>query len=306
MLSFRKNLIFPLLLITFICIFFTTIPNVVNADTGPKSCIEIEFENISDDYYVTLLYDTEIYGPFHTFDGNPDQLDEILTKFINYNDPDSFNMLISSNIDDIDYDICNNTIKKINKENPIFGWYYMRPEIFKVLIYSPSKDKFFSSAITNTYAFNSYYKIDINEMLKNSEINNKNEIIIQKSYNHSMEIMSLILRIIITITIEVALAYMFGFRAKNALKFIMIVNLITQATLNIYLNVLSYKEGWILMMISYIFIEFIITAFETILYMYKLPKYNKNYRKSKIAIYGIMANIASYVIGAYIISIILK
>ncbi len=51
-------LLFLITLTTLTCV------NIVSADTGPKSFIELEFSNVGGDYYITLLSKTDSTGPW--------------------------------------------------------------------------------------------------------------------------------------------------------------------------------------------------------------------------------------------------
>jgi hypothetical protein len=195
-------------------------PLVINADTGPKPSVVISFEGLENEkYYVTLLSESPTTGPHRVYDGesNPKQFfygeDEekrIWQKFVSYEDEDGFYFLQF-------FDECTKTSE--------FSWRYYPPSKFKILLYFPEYDSFVVSSETyEKYAFHSYYKVDANGIEIQSVSIDNTRIQAEKNYSYSLELTSLISRILITIIIEILIALLFGFREKMQLLIILVVN----------------------------------------------------------------------------------
>lgn len=232
----------------------------VYADTGPKPSVNLTISGIKNKtYYVTLLSKVKSYGPYSSIDNindykNDDDF-EIIKKFYNYKD----NYYFLNYFDDC-------------SEDNQFSWSYYPPEDFKILIYIKDDNKFICSDTLSKYAFNSNYNIKIS----NNDIN------VSKANSTNFNIKGFALRLVITILVELFIAYLFKFKEWKIIVIIIITNIITQLGLNIALNYLN----------NLFLLEFIITIIESFIYKNTFNKDNK-----KVIIYGISANYVSYIIG---------
>ena len=87
----------------------------------------------------------------------------------------------------------------------------------------------------------------------------------EESYEHGKEIIALCIRIVLTILIELGIAYLAGYHEKKQLRFLVIVNVVTQVLLNVYLYFLDYHRGdGLTFMLHYINLEFIIFVYRSI------------------------------------------
>ena len=85
---------------------------------------------------------------------------------------------------------------------------YYPPSKFKVLIYYPEGDVFAVSEIYERYAFDSYFKINAQDL--NVEDASQNTILIaRKNYNYGLEIVSMLARIVLTVIVEMIIAFFF-------------------------------------------------------------------------------------------------
>jgi len=107
------------------------------------------------------------------------------------------------------------------------------------------------------------------------------------------------IRILLTLLLEGVIFLIFGFRQKRSWLIFFAMNLVTQGSLNIWLN-----SGGSLMpsylIFSLIFGEFFVFAVEMITF----PIYIKEHKKSRILLYTFLANLISLIAGGYIISIL--
>lgn len=276
----KKISITLLLILSLILIF----PLTVQADTGPKPSVVIDFKGLNGKtYYATLLSNVKSTGPFsalgtnkgtyeHYKEGDKDY--DIFQKFVKYQAEEGYYFLQH-------FQNCTSTHQ--------FSWTYYPPQEFKILLYFPETDSFIISEDNyQRYAFDSYFTAKISV----------DNILVEKSYDYNNEIISLFIRIILTLAIELCIALMFGLRKKNQFLFIMVVNIITQVGLNIALNIINYDFGYMGFIIFYILMEIIVFIAEAYLYTWYFKK--NGYQKVsflKVVMYALTANVASFVLG---------
>lgn len=107
------------------------------------------------------------------------------------------------------------------------------------------------------------------------------------------------IRVALTLLIEGLVFLLFRFREKRSWMVFLAVNLITQGVLNIWLS-----NGGSLMP-SYLLIALVIgEVFVFGAEMIALPLLIKEHKKSRILVFAIVANLASLVVGGYIISVL--
>lgn len=293
----RRKILFFLLCLVLLT-FQLTIP--VKADMGPKPSVVINFTGLTGErYYVTLLSETASTGPHSSYDSSHikrimenDADNAIWEKFEFYQDKDGFYFLQY-------FEDCS--------EDSEFTWGYYPPERFKILLYFPEENKFVGSEeIYERYAFDSYYSVDCNNMDIRSVIRIA-PLEAERSYDYTWEIISLILRIIATIIIELWIALLFGYRRKKQLFIIIVINILTQTMLNVILNLINYKGGSQAFEFHYIWMELLIFVMEACAYSILLPRYlykGKPLTAASISMYAFTANTASYIVGlllAYLI-----
>jgi hypothetical protein len=271
-------------------------PTTAYADIGPKPSVVIDFNGLEDEsYYVTLLSDITSTGPHSVLGEHPnnqryqkdDEDYDIWQKFVSFKDKDGFYFLQY-------FSNCSVTSQ--------FTWGYYPPPKFKILLYFPEQDRFaISEEVYERYAFDSYYLVDVKSIEIQSVILG-NYIKAERNYDVTWELISLFARIIVTITIEVLIALIFGFRTKKQLLIIGAVNIVTQSILNILLNVINYNQGGMMFVINYIWMEALVFMIEAVVYSSLLPKYSsiKPMKKWLIPLYALSANAISFGIGLYI------
>lgn len=176
------------------------LPITVNADMGPKPSVVINFKGLENEkYYVTLLSQKSSTGPYSAYDKEKansryrdgDEEYEIWLKFVSYQDKSRYHFL---------------QYFKDCSETSQFSWGYYPPYKFKILIYFPEYDKFIVSGIYEKYAFDSYYEVNMEGLSIQSVTQIEN---VKKNYDYKWELISLVIRIVATIAIEVVVALLF-------------------------------------------------------------------------------------------------
>lgn len=252
----------------------------VSADTGPKPYLDISITNLEkSDYILGLIFFKENHGPHIAYDienehRKTENLDTLLSK-VQLADGEHL------------FDIA--TISKNTTEINIHIGYYP-PEDFKVILYDEISDQITISDKYSLYAFASYYKTDATLSLK-------------KNYNYTKEVIGLIVRILLTVLIELSLAILFKF-TKKSLIIIGVINVVTQIILNICLNVYVYYNGKFLFYVFpiIILIEILVFVIEALLYKLLCERCEKG--KKGIILYTFVANMLSFLIGLLIFSLI--
>lgn len=177
----------------------------------------------------------------------------------------------------------------IDTNNIELGSGYYWPSEFILVIYDLQNDIAYLSSVTTTYAFNSYFKCDFKNL-------NNTTFELERSYNYYEEIAKLIVRILLTLAVEILLALAFKFSKKSYIV-ILITNVVTQIGLNVLLNLFSFKNGIQLFMIPfYILIELCIVFIEALIYKFNCKR-GKNHDNNFVVTYTIIANILSFSLG---------
>ncbi len=275
-------------LLLFVCTAIMFFPAaIVYADMGPKPSVQIKFTGMEgEEYYGTLLSLYDSTGPASVWDGKEEnaRYDEgeyqIWKTFVEYKDADEFYFLQ-------EWWKCS--------ENQELKWIYRPPSTYKILLYFPGRDEFYVSPIYTQYAFDSYYTVDLSKLAENPVL------IAEKSYDYTWEIISLVVRIILTILLELAIALLFGYREKRQILFLAAVNVITQVILNIWLNYVNYTSGSMRFGFAYIFGELFVLIFEAIIYCCLIGRFSKkSERHTKAVCYAIVANVVSFFVGYWL------
>ena len=275
-----------------ICLFLVlNLPVTAKADIGPKPSVRITFTGIKGEtYYGTLLSERRSTGPATAWDGyeeyrdwKPESEKSIWEKFIAYEDTDGYYFLQ-------EWWNCSET----NQLN----WTYYPPTPFKILLYFPETDSFYVSDIYERYAFDSYFSVDLSEY-------STSPITARQSYDYTWEVISLVARIVLTIALELAIALLFGYREKKALAFLTIVNVITQVTLNIALNIINYVSGSMGFTLALICMEIVMFAIEAIAYKSLLQRFSTAEQEKRRGVsYALVANTASFATGLWLAHLI--
>lgn len=276
-----KKIFFGLILI-FSVLFL--MPFNVSADTGPKPSAVYEFYNMPESDYITCYLSKGMsFGPHQSYldcveNGECDygNLDDLTLVYENVDIPEDFNLLDIS--------------ERFNHTNSIImytGYFYPTKD-YKIVIYDMLNDKvYISNTIDSNYAFNCKYTCDF------SIVNNGTfQLYYDKTENVGFDFGAFFIRLIITLAIEIGIAFIFRFN-KKSLLIIIIANVITQILLNVLLNVdfINYGKNGMLWF-KYGLIEIGILLVEGLVYTFLCK--NKYYKRYLNFIYAAAANIISF------------
>lgn len=274
-------------ILLFALILMLMFPSAAYGDMGPKPSVVIDFIGLEGKtYYVTLLSKVKSTGPYSAVNDNRRSYDlyreddkdyDIFLKFAEYEDNDGFYFLQF-------FKDCSQTQQ--------FSWTYYPPEEFKILIYFPDTDSFIvSDKSYERYAFDSYFIATVSG----------STVSVVKSYDYTNETISLIVRIVLTIASESGVALLFGFRERRQIRFIILVNLITQVMLNVALNIINYQSGEMAYIMFYILLEILVFIIEAIIYnRYLRGQSIKEVPKWKPGLYAFAGNGLSFILGIYL------
>lgn len=250
-------------------------PISVYADSAPKPYVHMRIKGLSGKkYYVTLLSKADSTGPW-SFDGEIiDGLSEdekvVWEKMKNYQDDYYFLQYFQE---------CTDTHQ--------FEWNYYPPDEFKIMIYLYETDQMIVSQETYTrYAFDSSFIININI--------EKLSIKVQEDYYSY--IFSFMSRLLLTLGIELFVAYYFKIKNKKQLTIIIFTNIFTQIILNILFGLIEQTMLYVLGIIGYALIEILVIGIEYRLYKKYLPCYGEC-TFQQLFNYTVFANILSCFIG---------
>ena len=278
--KFQKFLIclLPVLILIF------ALPATAYADIGPKPSVQIQFDDLEDSFYVTLLSQNKSTGPYSydfTEETPPDYMTDgddretaidAWQAMRQYKDSDGFYFI--------------GFMDKCSSADD-FNWGYYPPAVFKVLIYLPQSGEMLVSDIQQRYAFDSYFSLTT-----------ANGVTVNQSYNYLPEIISLGCRMVLTIAIEILLAFLFKIKGKALLLWVCGANILTQVGLNVFLNISNYQHGHMAFVVYYILGELAVLAAEMILYLWLCKKYSCS--KTKMAVYAFVSNAASFAAGMWL------
>lgn len=272
-------------LLPFLLLFSLLLPVTASADIGPKPSVNVTFRGLEDQtYYVTLLSQTDSTGPWGHSEEYRDYYGDrdVWEAFQGYEDPDGFWFIGC-------YEDCS--------ADHTFSWTYYPPQVFKVLVYFPETDTFAVTEDTyERYAFDSYYKVNAGSAPETGLLAP-----LHKDYPYGQEVLSFLARVVLTLAAEVALALVFGYRAKKQLQVIFWVNLVTQLILNLALNFVNYSWGSMAFTLNYVWMEAVVFGLEGLVYAATLKKWDKKPdRKAHPWVYSLTANGTSFLLGLFL------
>ena len=295
----------PVIFVFCFMLLMAALPISSSADMGPKPSVVIDFIGLSGEtYYATLLSSVESTGPYSALSFSKREKPYLDDRALYYGEKDYSVYLEFLDFKDAD-DYYFLQYFQDCSESHRFSWTYYPPRNFKILLYFPEKDSFVvSSATYDRYAFDSYFTATVDSEVRPNTIY-YDYLGARESYDYSGEALSLIVRIILTVAIELLIALIFAFRNKKQLLFILITNLITQIGLNVALNVINFYNGAMAFVFFYILLELLVFTVEAILYTVFLRKHSEAIiSKWRTITYALVANAASFAAGlglAYII-----
>lgn len=274
----KKRLLLCALLVLFL------LPTTARADIGPKPSVNVTFEGLREGpCYATLLSEVSNTGPYRVWDEEDGVRDgwvpegesnlDVWKAFVDYEDPDGFYFL--------------QFYRRVDVTGE-FVWSYRPPSVYKIVLYYPDSGQFVSSEILKQYAFDSYYTADASGGTVQPE----------RSYQYGWEVVSLLVRIVLTVAVELGLALLWGLRRRWQIKTVIVVNVITQVALNVGLNIINYKAGSMAFVIFYVLLEILVFIVEgaafSVLLRRRAPEGEK---MGHPVVYAFWANVFSFAVG---------
>lgn len=253
-------------------------PMIVYADMGPKPRIYVTFENLGD---------RTVYASFFALEGGPSPVsygdwgivpDEIKQRFVDYSKNEEARF-----VDDI---------WVINSEKTTMKCGYMPPSKYKLVVYIPDENIMLESDYYTRNRFEEKYSVDIaggNEKLVLEHV----------AYDWQSNVFPVLMRVVLTVIIELIIAFLFKIKGKKSVSVIAITNVATQLFLNISLLLEIYLiGGGFFIIFLYLLIEIVIFIVESIVYSIALKKTNDPpVEVFKAILYAFIANLATFLTG---------
>ena len=249
----------------------------VSADMGPKPASYITIKGIEGEY-VACFAAKNAWGPNFDYEGWQEyEMDYVkYNPIMEYKDEEGFKWIT-------DYYKCNG-------ESEIRFTYYC-PEVYKIVIYQNDQFLIATEAL-EMYAYATYYEIDFST----GTVTTPEDITITKTYDYFSEILNLIVRIVLTLAIELGLFFLFRLYTKRNFNVVLITNLVTQIFLNVAINISLYNSGYMDALFLLFALEFVVLIIEFITYQILL----KEKKRCIIILYPIIANALSFGLGLFI------
>ena len=174
---------------------------------------------------------------------------------------------------------------------------YRYPKTFKVLMFDKTNNTILISDEITQEAFDSKMKVTFTEEFINEEylditiVSTSNKITEQHYYLKGIS--GIILRLVLTIVIELFILYLFKYRKKKSYILVGITNFVTHTILTISLFAFFYLQGAWTNFFLIIPFEILIILAETVFYAIAL----KEYSKGRAVGYAFLANIATILVS---------
>lgn len=185
---------------------------------------------------------------------------------------------------------------------PMVNWGYYPPEVFKVALYFPEYDSLIvSQEIYERYAFQSKFSLWLTDVdCTHSGVVSMR---LEKNIDWMEIIGGFLLRVVVTLAVELLVAVLWGYRSKRQMKVLLSVNLVTQVVLNALLSLWYIFDGPFDAMLRLLTGEIVVLAIESVFYVRRLPEGEHRLTASKgwALCYTIAANVLSCVIGWWIL-----
>ena len=288
----RSCVLFALVFVLLLLCSILCISPAARADTGPKPSVHVRFSGLPEctACYGTLLSKNSSTGPAGAWDGDED------TAYNYGHITDATDRKVwraYAECEDVDgYYYLQHHFDLV--ADPELVWGYYPPTDFKIALYFPETATFVVSEPMTTFAFHSYYSAVLND----GNALDVATIVVEETSDDTTEAVSLIVRILVTIIIELAIALLFGFRARHRALTVIGMNIVTQTLLNLALNAINPHIGIVAFVFAYLALEVAVFSIEATAYCLIFAKIEKgSIDRRKIIIYALTANAVSYIAG---------
>ncbi len=269
----------------FLCllVLLMLLPATVYADIGPKPSVRVQLKKLPEPVcYVTLLALEESTGPYSwapeqtqpapsLVQGDEELGARAWRAFQQYQDPDGFHFL--------------QFFRRCSSEQE-FLWSYRPPQTYKVLVWLPESGTFLVSEPCESYAFHTHFA---------ARPSTQGSLIVSKSYPYFWELVSLGVRCLGTILLELLIAVLLRIRGR-ALKDVLWVNVVTQILLNTALSLIGYRSGPWAFVFHLIWMELVVMLVEALIYKLQFRRHGEG-RPQLWLTYAAVANGFSFLAG---------
>ena len=272
------------------------------ADTGPKPSVEVAILGLEGrDCWATLLSEVPSNGPNQSLWRENEEGEwvrrENVTPWHSLGDPEypAWSAFRAWEEEQQDWFFLQEVW---DASEGSFRWGYYPPSVFQIALWFPEEDALVLSGTCERYAFDSYYTLDLAgvELEPGGAVTGLQA---DHSYDYVWQGISLALRFVLTVAVEVGIAWLIGLRSNRQQAVILAVNLVTQLALNIGLNWIAYQDGAGQLFLRYAVMELGVFGVETALYSWTLPTPERTEQQRAALVFGYAAgaNLASFVIG---------
>ncbi|MEN6418260.1 MAG: hypothetical protein ABFC73_05000, partial [Clostridiaceae bacterium] len=184
-------------------------------------------------------------------------------------------------------------------ETHLFKLDYFPSNDFKILLYFPSTGHFVvSDRFYTGLLISSSRQLDAARIGLNAQSNGAMNFHLGIQIHYGPVLLNFFTRLGLTILVEVVIALMFKFTEKRILRFILIVNIITQVLLMAVLSFVRFGGGRSYEFLMTMILETAVFIIEGILYGKYVNRFStKPIRRSKPWVYSCVANTASFLFG---------
>ncbi len=275
------------------------VPSAARADSlppGPKP-LEISLTGLEGaTYYVGLLGRLPEDEYVHATDepladalenGTAEGDEQVLRQFAAYQDLDGLVAL--------------NAVQECSKTH-FFKIDYFPSNEFKVLLYFPSTGHFVvSDRIYTARTISSSSQLDAARLQITAESTGAMDFDLEIKVDYGSILLDFIMRLSVTLFVEIGIALLFQLRENRVLRFIVIVNVVTQVLLMIVLLIVRFSDGSSSELLLYFVLETVVFLIEGLLYQEFLKRLStKPIRRWIPWVYAWVANTASFFLGLFI------
>jgi len=271
-----------------------------HADMGPKPTADILIVGIDEPFYFdVLVYESDDVEPLSTLavtqnvEYNYYQSDYPSHILNGYQDADGY---VSRTL----YSSAPAIISKLDATKDEFHLgYYSAPVEFKVVIILEEDDTMIVSKVIERQLFNSKMTFDLSDVDLTTDQFGVGTLEEDIPYNDFT--LSLIIRVIITIAVEIFILWVFKYRAFKSYKLAGFINLITQTLLSLFMIMGFYFWGSIFGLFFVLVIgEFIVFIAEIAVYAI----YLKEQSHGRAVLYGFVANLVTLILTIFTLGLL--
>jgi len=261
---------------------------IANGDIGPKPSLDIIVNGIdTSEYWLDLLVTD---SADHSWFEITEEESAKVSKLADYKDDEGFHpaLLVGTGVP---------LFGQLRGEKQSDGSFLHRfgylgvPKEFKIAILKEDGTLIISDIVIRKQ-FQSVMEYDVENLKVTEEIVTSAGKVTEKMPWADV-LKGFIPRLILTLLVEILIAFSFGFRSKKSFQILFITNTVTQVILNIIIFSMYGMGGPFIAMVIFILAEVFVIIAELIVYLQSLTEKSKTIR----FIYTVLANLASLAVG---------